>query len=86
MWRAGRFYEWGLLVGHNTSPIVPGNGSCIFIHVWGGPSVTTSGCTALDSADVVELLGWLDPSKAPLLVQMPEDDLARLGLRALLGE
>jgi D-alanyl-D-alanine dipeptidase len=85
MWRAGRFYEWGLLVGHNTSPIVPGNGSCIFIHVWGGPSVTTSGCTALDSADVVELLGWLDPSKAPLLVQMPEDDLARLGLRELLG-
>ena len=83
MWRAGRFYEWGVVVGHNAHPIVPGNGSCIFLHVWGGPAVATSGCTALDVADVMALLAWLDPAKSPLLVQMPEEDLARLGLREL---
>ncbi|MDB5033992.1 MAG: putative rane protein [Chlorobi bacterium] len=78
MARAGVFYRWGITVDHNTDPAVPGGGSCIFIHIWGGPSVATSGCTALDSANVVSLLGWLDPTLSPVLVQLPADELPAL--------
>jgi len=70
-------YRWGLVVLHN-SPPVAGRGSCIFLHVWQGPDRGTAGCTAMEQTHLEALLRWLDPRKRPLLVQLPEEEYARL--------
>jgi D-alanyl-D-alanine dipeptidase len=71
-------YRWGVVVAHNARA-VPGRGSCIFLHVWAGPSKGTAGCTAMEQANLEALLRWLDSGKRPLLVQLPESEYARLG-------
>lgn len=71
-------YRWGLVVAHNAAPPAPGLGSCIFLHVWAGPAKGTAGCTAMEQTNLEALLGWLDPTKRPLLVQLPEGEYARL--------
>jgi hypothetical protein len=72
MLRPDELYRWGILVDHNTNPAVAGGGSCIFMHIWRGPGKPTVGCTAMPQAEIESLLGWLDPSRGPLLVQLPE--------------
>ncbi|HEX8687390.1 MAG TPA: L,D-transpeptidase family protein, partial [Pyrinomonadaceae bacterium] len=71
-------YRWGLVVAHNAAPPAAGLGSCIFLHVWAGPWKGTAGCTAMGQTNLEALLRWLDPAKAPLLVQLPESEYARL--------
>jgi L,D-peptidoglycan transpeptidase YkuD (ErfK/YbiS/YcfS/YnhG family) len=71
MRRSDDLYRWGILVDHNASPPVPGGGSCIFMHIWRGPGQPTVGCTAMQQTDLELLLGWLDPERKPLLVQLP---------------
>jgi L,D-peptidoglycan transpeptidase YkuD (ErfK/YbiS/YcfS/YnhG family) len=71
MLRSDDLYRWGILVEHNTNPATPGGGSCIFMHIWRGPGQPTVGCTAMPQADLESLLGWLDPDRKPLLVQLP---------------
>lgn len=63
-------YKWGVVVLHNEPP-KPGAGSCIFLHVWLNRATPTSGCTAMAEQDVRWLIAWLDPDKAPRLVQLP---------------
>jgi len=63
-------YKWGVVVQHNVPP-KPGSGSCIFLHVWKTPTTLTTGCTAMDERALLEIIRWLDPARAPLLVQMP---------------
>lgn len=70
-------YRWGVVVAHNARA-VPGQGSCIFMHIWAGPSKGTAGCTAMEQPDLETLLRWLDTKKRPLLVQLPESEYARL--------
>jgi L,D-peptidoglycan transpeptidase YkuD (ErfK/YbiS/YcfS/YnhG family) len=65
-------YRLGIVVEHNADPVVPGNGSCIFLHIWAGPGVGTSGCTAMAEEDLAALLRWLSPRANPVLVQLPE--------------
>lgn len=71
--RGDPLYEWGVWVDHNSDPPAPGGGSCIFLHVWGGPGVATSGCTAMEEDDLRALLAWLDPRARPVLVQLPRE-------------
>ena len=71
MRRADELYRWGVWVDHNSTPPVPGGGSCIFLHIWGGPGVATSGCTAMAEGDLRAVLAWLDPRADPVLVQLP---------------
>lgn len=66
--RAIQQYRWGVVVNYNTPP-ASGRGSCIFLHVWGGPSSNTAGCTAMSVENLETLLRWLDPAAAPRLVQ-----------------
>jgi len=66
-----------MVVEHNAAA-VPGAGSCIFLHIWGGPAKGTAGCTAMAEEDLVRLLGWLDHKESPRLVQLPEAEYARL--------
>ncbi|MEC9047717.1 MAG: L,D-transpeptidase family protein [Planctomycetota bacterium] len=77
MRRDDELYELGMIVAHNAER-VPGAGSAIFLHVWGGPGSSTSGCTAMSRAELLALLRWLDPEAAPVLVQAPRAELAAL--------
>lgn len=85
---AGESYIWGVVIDHNGtvrragahSP-VPGGGSCVFMHIWAGPSRGTSGCTAMPQNKLEAVLLWLDPTRKPLLVQLPAADYARLSHR-----
>jgi D-alanyl-D-alanine dipeptidase len=69
-------YRQGIVIEHNT-PATPAAGSCIFFHIWRSPTSPTAGCTAMDQANIARLLEWLDPRRAPLLVQMPEAQYAQ---------
>jgi L,D-peptidoglycan transpeptidase YkuD (ErfK/YbiS/YcfS/YnhG family) len=76
--RADGQYKLGMFVRHNADPAVPGGGSCIFLHIWRSPGDSTSGCTAMDEANLLTLLRWLDAGKSPVLAQFPRSDYERL--------
>lgn len=61
-------YALGAVIAHNPAN-KPGSGSCIFLHVWQAPGISTSGCTAMSLDHVRLVLRWLDPAKQPRLVQ-----------------
>ncbi len=65
-------YRLLVWVGHNDAPVVPGSGSCMFLHLRPGPEATTSGCTAFEPESMGRLLRWLDPAARPVLVQLPD--------------
>ena len=66
-------YHWGVMVGYNTRPAVPGRGSCVFLHIGGEGGRGTAGCTAMGEPMLKALMQWLDPAQAPVLVQLPLD-------------
>lgn len=76
--RSQPLYRWGIVVEHNTRPVVPGAGSCIFLHIWSRPDRGTAGCTAMAEADLMRLLLWLDAAQNPMLVQLPRGEHAGL--------
>jgi zinc D-Ala-D-Ala dipeptidase len=77
MHRKDVLYRWGVVVEHNADRI-PGNGSCIFLHVWRAPHDGTTGCTAMEESDLKRVMKWLDPKANPLLVQFPETEYLQL--------
>ncbi|WP_447903294.1 L,D-transpeptidase family protein [Pseudomonas serbica] len=77
MRRSDDLYRQGIFIQHNT-PASPGAGSCIFFHIWRGPTAPTRGCTAMDPADIARLFSWFDPRQSPLLVQLPEAQYEQL--------
>jgi D-alanyl-D-alanine dipeptidase len=81
MLRSDELYRWGLVVDHNTDPVTPGVGSCVFLHIWPGAGRGTSGCTAMEEKNLETLLAWLDPARKPLLVQLPRPQYQRLRRR-----
>ncbi|MFU2207147.1 L,D-transpeptidase family protein [Solidesulfovibrio sp. C21] len=78
MLRPDGLYRFGLFVDHNAPNARPGAGSCIFMHLWRGPGAPTAGCTAMAEPSLRAMLGWLDASKKPVLVQLPREELVRL--------
>jgi hypothetical protein len=81
----GEAYRWGIVVGHNggdmmahATPPEPRGGSCVFLHIWSGPTRGTAGCTAMSQNQLETLLTWLDPMRTPLLVQLPGPSYSRL--------
>jgi len=77
MQRSDGMYALAIVVGHNRAPVVPGAGSCIFIHPWTRPGMPSPGCTMLAPADVKRLVRWLDPAAKPVLVQLPQGIYAK---------
>jgi len=80
MRRVGEVYRYGVVVGHNWSQ-VPHAGSCIFLHIWEGAEIGTSGCTAMPAEQMLKILRWLRQSDHPLLVQLPADEYRQLQSR-----
>jgi L,D-peptidoglycan transpeptidase YkuD (ErfK/YbiS/YcfS/YnhG family) len=57
-------YDYGAVIAYNTAR-TPGLGSAIFLHVSHGSS--TAGCVALPTDELLSLLRWLDPARAPVI-------------------
>ena len=67
MYRSDFLYDLGVVVGYNTHPVVPGKGSCIFLHIWKAPGAPTSGCVAMARSDLDRIVKWLDPAAQPVI-------------------
>jgi D-alanyl-D-alanine dipeptidase len=70
MYFADIWYEQGVIIDHNTNPIVKGAGSCIFLHNWSLPDETSAGCTEMEPANLTKIINWLDSSVNPVIVQL----------------
>jgi D-alanyl-D-alanine dipeptidase len=77
MHRDDDLYELAIQIAHNTRPVRPSHGSCIFLHVWESADRPVTGCTALDKRALFELAQWLQPNAA-LLISLPRADYAAL--------
>lgn len=78
MRRSDGQYRLGMVIGHNTDPVAPGCGSCIFLHIWEKPTKGTAGCTAVPDAGMEEILRRLRPGANPLLIQLPQREYERM--------
>jgi D-alanyl-D-alanine dipeptidase len=79
MMRDDALYTWVIDVAHNPDR-KPRAGSCIFLHVWGGPETSTVGCTAMEEARLVELIKTLDPAQKPVYVLLPRAEYQALAV------
>lgn len=70
-------YKLGMVVNYNLAKTVPGNGSCIFLHIWKSAGRGTAGCTATEAVHLEELVKWIGNEKA-VLVQMPTAEYQRV--------
>jgi zinc D-Ala-D-Ala dipeptidase len=70
-------YEIGMVIEQNAGPPTPGRGSCVFLHIWAGPTAGTAGCTAMPEDMLRAVLEWLDRRETPLLVQLPRAEYER---------
>lgn len=70
-------YRLGFVIEHNPEARA-GAGSCIFAHLWKAPGEPTAGCTAMADGVMQQLLGWLDPRRAPVFVLLPQSEYQRL--------
>jgi hypothetical protein len=77
MQREDNLYHAGLIIHHNADPVIPGQGSCIFMHVWRSCDLGTHGCTALSLPNLKAVLAWLDPKKFPLMIQLPREEFLK---------
>lgn len=70
-------YSYMALIDHNQQR-VPINGSCIYMHVWEGPSIGTAGCTAMSVENMKKMFTFLDLTKRPVMVQLPKKEYLKL--------
>jgi len=68
MKRDDNLYKYGIVIEYNTGPIIKGNGSAIFLHIWKGAGTTSAGCVAVSEENIIKILGWLDPAASPLII------------------
>ena len=78
MKRKDHLYRHGLVTSYNRTPIIKGDGSGIFVHIWRDKNKPTSGCIALDEQELIEILKWLDPLKRPKIFMGKQSDLEAL--------
>jgi L,D-peptidoglycan transpeptidase YkuD (ErfK/YbiS/YcfS/YnhG family) len=65
----GTAYAYAVDIAYNTTPVVKGKGSAIFLHVTTGGG--TAGCVSIAQSNLLEVLRWLDPARAPIIVMAP---------------
>ncbi len=72
-------YTRGVVVNYNSNGEMPGNGSCVFIHVLSQKSkLGTAGCTAMNAGYLPWIWHWLNPTLQPVLVQLPRTQYKQL--------
>jgi zinc D-Ala-D-Ala dipeptidase len=73
MRRDDELYTWVIDIAHNRAA-ASGAGSCIFFHVWRGPTSPTAGCTAMTEPRLAQLIGELDATAVYVLLPRAEYD------------
>ena len=61
MWLGDAVYDLLIVIGYNTSPVVRGAGSAIFLHIARPDFSPTAGCIAIERAVLVKLMPLLGP-------------------------
>jgi L,D-peptidoglycan transpeptidase YkuD (ErfK/YbiS/YcfS/YnhG family) len=77
MKRDDNLYKYGIIIEYNTSPVIKGHGSAIFLHVWRGDNTATAGCVAVSEEDIIRILDWLDPKAKPLIIMGTDNIMKR---------
>jgi L,D-peptidoglycan transpeptidase YkuD (ErfK/YbiS/YcfS/YnhG family) len=67
--RGDRQYDLIAVLDWNRSPVVPGRGSAIFLHVWCAPRHPTAGCIAFARADLAWILARWTPRSRVVVVE-----------------
>ncbi|MDR2093579.1 MAG: L,D-transpeptidase family protein [Azoarcus sp.] len=67
----GKAYKYAIAVNYNVSPVVPGKGSAIFLHVATGRP--TAGCVAVPGAAMVFFLGFVKEGSKIVLAPSLKD-------------
>ena len=73
-------YKYGIFVDYNSNPAIPGKGSCIFMHIWTKSTDPTAGCTDMTEASILKLISFLEKTKNPVLVQVPQSEYHKMKL------
>lgn len=60
------FYNYAVVIDYNRSPVRPGAGSAIFLHVTVG--APTAGCVSIEQSQLVRIMRWLQPSRHPRIL------------------
>ncbi|WP_246021785.1 L,D-transpeptidase family protein [Paenibacillus zeisoli] len=60
-------YKYAVVIRYNDNPIVKGKGSAIFLHIWRSQDKPTAGCVAMSEANLLKVMGRLDPKQAPVI-------------------
>lgn len=68
MKRGDNLYKLGAVIEYNTSPVVPGMGSAIFVHIWRRYDHSTAGCVAMSERMVSKVIKRLDKNQAPVII------------------
>lgn len=67
-------YKYGFTINYNTAQ-TPNKGSAIFMHVARPGTGYTTGCTAVNQGDLLQIMQWINPNKNPVIIQTPEAGL-----------
>ena len=68
MKREDDLYKYGIVIEYNTGPVIKGNGSAIFLHIWKDKNTSTAGCVAVSEENILKIIKWLDPAASPLII------------------
>lgn len=60
-------YKYAIVMRYNDSPVIPGKGSAIFLHLWRGADKPTAGCIAMSEGNLLKLMNLLDPELSPAI-------------------
>jgi L,D-peptidoglycan transpeptidase YkuD (ErfK/YbiS/YcfS/YnhG family) len=61
LWREDSIYDLIVVIGHNDAPVIPGDGSAVFLHLARPDFTPTEGCVAFARAEFVRLLEHMAP-------------------------
>jgi L,D-peptidoglycan transpeptidase YkuD (ErfK/YbiS/YcfS/YnhG family) len=75
LWEVTPQYDYFAAIEYNRSPVVPGRGSAIFLHVSIG--APTTGCVAIPRVDLLRVLRFLRPAQHPMIFISTRQLLAR---------
>ncbi len=75
LWEETAAYPSFAVIDYNTSPVVAGIGSAIFLHATLG--YATEGCVSLPLGELDDVLRWLKPADDPLVVMGPAAEIER---------
>lgn len=67
LWRDDHLYDLLVVLGYNDDPVVPGQGSAIFLHLARPDFGPTAGCVALGRSDLLTVIATAHPASRVII-------------------